>query len=143
MNIWISILLIVLAIVVTHHFTFDYYTKKTHVANIEAVKEKTARETEEKVFSDFMPDQHWTARRTGLFKKQHWLVITERLLYKGLPVSGWMEHSILVNQELDKDALIAAARAASFFLPKLGGVIDPMLKLIVDKKNPGIGPKSS
>ena len=128
--------LVALTAVVTYYATVVRMTHKAHEMRIEAVRERTIRETREEVFSDLRPEQNISVRTTGLIVKKKWLVISERLRYRDLPISGWVEHQILLDEELDKETLKAIAENASLFLLPAGTTktASAIAKLIAPRK---------
>jgi hypothetical protein len=129
-----AVLVALATAVVTYYATVVRMTHKAHEMRIEAVRERTIRETREELFSELHPEQNISVRTTGLIVRKKWLVISERLRYRDLPISGWVEHEILLDEELDKETLKAFAENASLFLPPAGNVAAATAKLVARRK---------
>jgi hypothetical protein len=83
-------------------------------ATVEAERAKTLHEAQEQVFEHIHPEvQYFVTTEKQFFVKRTRLVIRERLLYKHLPLMGWMEHSHLIDEHMDTAQLEEFAKAAA------------------------------
>lgn len=132
----LAVVVVALTVLVTYYATVIRMTHRAHENRIEAVRERTIRETREEVFADLRTEQRTSVRTTGLIVKKKWLVISERLTYRDLPISSWVDHQILLDEELDKETLNAVAQSASLFLLPAGNTktASVIAKLVTPRK---------
>src|SRR5689334_14014827 len=100
------------------------------VASLENVKanfEETAKSIEEnarrKALDEFLADLHVEERRyvrehRVLFAHRKSLVLEERIFFRNIPISSWVEHEVPVEEGADLDAL---AKTMSVFNAIDGG----------------------
>ncbi len=107
------------------------------IANHEKALEDAIRSTEERVrreaFDDFLADfrveeRHYTRESKSLFLNRKSMVLQERLFFRNIPLSNWVETEMVVEDGGDLGKL---AKACSVFsarsmepaaaMPKLGG----------------------
>ena len=108
------------AIIITYYITLTRILHKAHEAKIDATHEKAVRETKEALLAELRPERMITTRKSGWIVRRHSVVINERLCLGELPISGWVEHEVLTDEELDDNKLKTLAESASFFFP-VGG----------------------
>jgi hypothetical protein len=141
MNQWVyfivgSLGIAAMAALVAHYTTVIFISNKVHEARLEAVREKTIRETREEILAELRPEQMLTRRTSGVLVKKKWFVIRERLRFRDLPISGWVEHAVLLDEDLNETALKSFAETASFFLMPNGKakLVGIAAKLVARKK---------
>jgi len=77
----------------------------------------TLEETRRRSLDDFLGDirveeRHYMRESKSLFLKKRSMVLQERLYFRNLPLSNWVEHELTVEEGSDMQNL---ARAASIF----------------------------
>ncbi len=89
------------------------------------VLEETLKATEEaarrKAFDEFMADlrveeRHYLREHKALFLHKKSLVLQERIFFRNIPLSSWVEHEMPVEEGADVDEL---ARTLAVFTPEL------------------------
>lgn len=89
------------------------------------VLEETLRATEEaarrKAFDEFLADlrveeRHYLREHKALFLHKKSLVLQERIFFRNIPLSSWVEHEMPVEEGADVDEL---ARTLAVFTPEL------------------------
>lgn len=77
--------------------------------------EETVRATEEqakrKALDDFLADvrveeRHYTRENKTLFMNKKSLILQERIFFRNIPLSNWIEHEMTVEEGADVDKLI-------------------------------------
>lgn len=108
------------------------------IANHSKTMEETIRSTEERArrqaLDDFLADfrveeRHYTRESKSLFLNRKSMVLQERLFFRNIPLSNWVEHEMVVEdggdiQKLAKACSIFSAKSmtgdTSADLPQLG-----------------------
>lgn len=88
-------------------------------AKIRAAKGEAYKDGQDSVFRDFSFDQHVYPETRGYLFKKEYVVIEERLLYRGIPLTGWMRHRCKLEEHLDEEALKLLAETATAVSPAL------------------------
>ncbi len=83
------------------------------VSQLKATEEETRR----KSFDDFLGDirveeRHYTRESKSLFLNRKSMVLQERLYFRNIPLSNWVENELMVEEGSDLNSLL---RAASVF----------------------------
>jgi len=93
--------------------------------------EETLRGAEEagrrKAFDEFLADirieqRHYVRQHRTLFRQRKSLILEERMFFRTLPLSNWIEHEILIEEGSDVDRL---ARSLSVFDPGVLALNEP------------------
>jgi hypothetical protein len=92
---------------------------KNHERQLEDRVKMTEEETRRRSFDDFLGDirveeRHYMRENKSLFTNTKSMVLQERLYFRNLPLSNWVEHELTVEQGQTAD-LANLARAASVF----------------------------
>lgn len=92
---------------------------KSHERQMEDRMKMTEEETRRRSFDDFLGDirveeRHYMRENKSLFTNTKSMVLQERLYFRNLPLSNWVEHELTVEQGQTAD-LAHLARAASVF----------------------------
>ena len=94
-----------------------------------AILQETIRATEEaakrKAFDEFLADlrveeRHYLREQKALFLSKKSLVLQERIFFRNIPLSSWVEHEMPVEEGADVEKL---ARTLAVFTPEL--MLDP------------------
>jgi hypothetical protein len=99
-------------------------TLKTHEAEVEARVKATEESTRRRSMDDFLADfrveeRHYMRESKSLFLNRKSMVLQERLYFRNLPLSNWVEHELTVEEGGDIQGL---AKACSIFSAgSLGG----------------------
>ena len=92
-------------------------------AQKEVMEERVARteeETSRRCFDNFLGDfrveeRHYTKESKSLFVNRKSMVLQERLFFRNIPLSNWVEHEMTMEEGGDLSKL---AQATSIFMPK-------------------------
>ena len=81
---------------------------------------KTEEETSRRCFDNFLADfrveeRHYTKESKSLFVSKKAMVLQERLFFRNIPLSNWVEHEMTLEEGGDMSRL---AQATSIFMPK-------------------------
>jgi len=96
-----------------------------------ATLQETIRATEEaakrKAFDEFLADlrveeRHYLREQKALFLSKKSLVLQERIFFRNIPLSSWVEHEMPVEEGADVEKL---ARTLAVFTPELMLGSDP------------------
>jgi hypothetical protein len=92
---------------------------KSHERQLEDRVKMTEEETRRRSFDDFLGDirveeRHYMRENKSLFTNTKSMVLQERLYFRNLPLSNWVEHELTVEQGQTAE-LANLARAASVF----------------------------
>jgi hypothetical protein len=105
------------AVPITYYVTLDRRRVRVLEEQREINRDKVWRETYDSFFNDLRVEQQvWVAQQKVLFLTQREMVINERLYYRHIPLSGWIEHRRLLDTELSGDELIKVAQYSSLLL---------------------------
>jgi len=130
MNIWMSVVLIVVAAIGSSIFTYlltrlrmERMAVQQAAALAEAVAalenekskfEQAARGIEEnarrKALDEFLADlhveeRHYARQHRVLFAHRKSLILQERIFFRNIPISNWVEHEVPVEEGADLDLL--------------------------------------
>ncbi len=87
--------------------------EKNLEAHVRATEEETKRKSMDQFLSEFrVEERHYTRENKSLFLKKKSMVLQERLYFRNLPLSNWVEHEMTVEEGGDMQAL---AKACSVF----------------------------
>ncbi len=85
-------------------------------AKLKAVEESTRRKSMDDFLADFrVEERHYMRENKSLFLTRKSMVLQERLYFRNLPLSNWVEHEMTVEEGGDIQNL---ARACSIFSAK-------------------------
>ena len=92
---------------------------KNHERQLEDRVKMTEEETKRRSFDEFLSDirveeRHYMRENKSLFTNTKSMILQERLYFRNLPLSNWVEHELTVEQGHTAD-LANLARAASVF----------------------------
>jgi hypothetical protein len=80
---------------------------------VKAAEEETRRRSFDDFLGDFrVEERHYMRESKSLFLKKKSMVLQERLFFRNLPLSNWVEHEMTIEEGSDARSL---ARAASIF----------------------------
>ncbi len=80
---------------------------------VKAVEEETRRRSFDDFLADFrVEERHYMRESKSLFLKKKSMVLQERLFFRNIPLSNWVEHELTIEEGSDARNL---ARAASIF----------------------------
>lgn len=83
---------------------------------IKATEEETRRRSFDDFLGDFrVEERHYMRESKSLFLKKKSMVLQERLFFRNIPLSNWVEHELTIEEGSDARSL---ARAASIFSTK-------------------------
>jgi hypothetical protein len=82
-------------------------------SQLKAVEEETRRRAFDELLADIrVEERHYMRESKSLFMNRKSMVLQERLYFRNIPLSNWVEHELTVEQGSD---LASLARAASVF----------------------------
>jgi len=92
---------------------------KNHERQLEDRVKMTEEETKRRSFDEFLGDirveeRHYMRENKSLFTNTKSMILQERLYFRNLPLSNWVEHELTIEQGQTAD-LANLARAASVF----------------------------
>jgi hypothetical protein len=125
-----------IAVPVTYYVTLDRKRVRVLEEQREINRDRVWRETYDSFLNDLRVEQQVSvAQQKILFLTQRELVINERLYYRHIPLSGWIEHRRLLDTELSGEELIKAAQYSSLLtLPgKSASVTTKLVKALLKK----------
>ena len=80
---------------------------------VKAAEEETKRRSFDDFLGDFrVEERHYMRESKSLFMKKKSMVLQERLFFRNIPLSNWVEHELMIEEGTDARNL---ARAASIF----------------------------
>jgi hypothetical protein len=86
---------------------------------VKAAEEETRRRSFDDFLGDFrVEERHYMRESKSLFLKKKSMVLQERLFFRNLPLSNWVEHEMTIEEGSDARSL---ARAASIFSTRAVG----------------------
>jgi hypothetical protein len=124
------------AVPITYYVTLDRKRVRVLEEQREINRDKVWRETYDSFFNDLRVEQQvWVAQQKVLFLTQREMVINERLYYRHIPLSGWIEHRRLLDTELSGEELIKVAQYSSLLLlpGKSASVATTLVKPLLKK----------
>lgn len=92
----------------------------SHERELDSQLKATEEEARRKSFDDFLGDirveeRHYMRESKSLFLNRKSMVLQERLYFRNIPLSNWVEHELTVEEGSDLNNLL---RAASVFSAK-------------------------
>jgi hypothetical protein len=85
-------------------------------AKLKATEESTRRRSMDEFLADFrVEERHYMRENRSLFLNRKSMVLQERLYFRNLPLSNWVEHELTVEEGSDMQGL---AKACSIFTTK-------------------------
>lgn len=92
----------------------------THAKTLEETIRSTEERTRRQALDDFLADfrveeRHYTRESKSLFLNRKSMVLQERLFFRNIPLSNWVEHEMVVEDGGDIQKL---AKACSIFSAK-------------------------
>ena len=95
-------------------------------SRVKAAEEESRRRSFDDFLGDFrVEERHYMRESKSLFMKKKSMVLQERLFFRTIPLSNWVEHELTVEEGSDVRNL---ARAASIFTTKVAGATSPGLE---------------
>jgi hypothetical protein len=82
-------------------------------AKVQAARAEAYKEARDSLYKDFLVEQTVYQATEGYIFKRHYVVVNERILFRRLPLLGWIEHRCVVKEELDESVLKLIAQATS------------------------------
>jgi hypothetical protein len=96
--------------------------KQSLAGMLKSVEETTRRTAFDQFLSEIrVEERHYLRENKLLFVTRKSVVVRERIFFRNLPLSSWVEHEIPYEEGADVDKL---ARTAAIFTPEL--LIDPI-----------------
>jgi hypothetical protein len=87
---------------------------------VRAAEEETKRRAFDEFLADFrVEERHYMRENKSMFSSRKSLVLQERLYFKSIPLSNWVEHEMVVEEGSDTQAL--AQQASVFSTRSLAG----------------------
>src|SRR5260370_23717879 len=87
--------------------------KKAMEESLKAVKEHTKRKALDEFLADVRTEErHYVRENKMLFMNRKSLVLQERIFFRNIPLSNWVEHEMVVEEGADVDKL---AKTLSIF----------------------------
>ncbi|MBM3811605.1 MAG: hypothetical protein FJW20_08200 [Acidimicrobiia bacterium] len=92
------------------------HNEKQLESKIQAVEAETKRKSMDDFLADFrVEERHYMRENKSLFLNRKSMVLQERLYFRNLPLSNWVEHELTVEEGGDIQSL---AKACSIFTAK-------------------------
>ena len=106
--------------------------KKTMEETIRATEEQAKRKALDEFLADVrVEERHYMRENKTLFVNRKSLVLQERIFFRNIPLSSWVEHEMPVEEGADVDKLIKTLSVfAPDVLPALGNGSAPVRKLL-------------
>ena len=90
--------------------------EKLLVEKVKATEEETRRRSMDEFLGDFrVEERHYMKESKSLFMNRKSMVLQERLYFRNIPLSDWVNHELTVEEGSDVHAL---AKACSVFSTK-------------------------
>jgi hypothetical protein len=105
--------------------------KVTMEERIKATEEATKRIAMDEFMQDFRVDERSYARESkSLTASRKTMVMQERLFFRNIPLSNWIEHEMIVEEgtdldQLPKESVFAAASIAPAMAPSIAAPMAP------------------
>ncbi len=81
---------------------------------VKAVQEETRRRSLDEFLGDFrIEERHYMRESKSLFLRKKSMILQERLYFRNIPLSNWIEHELTVEEGGDIQGLAQAASAFS------------------------------
>jgi hypothetical protein len=101
---------------------------------VKAAEEETRRRSFDDFLGDFrVEERHYMRESKSLFLKKKSMVLQERLFFRNIPLSNWVEHELTIEEGSDARNL---ARAASIFSARGVGAGAGVAAAMEDDKSP-------
>jgi ABC-type uncharacterized transport system fused permease/ATPase subunit len=102
--------------------------QKSTLDELNELRQETARR---KALDDFLADikteeRHFVREQKMLFANRKSLVLQERLYFRNIPISNWVEHEVPIEEGADIESV---AKSVAVFAPELLGPAEPPKKL--------------
>src|SRR5260370_2320339 len=98
--------------------------KKAMDESLKAVEEHTKRKALDEFLSDVRTEErHYVRENKRLFMNRKSLVLQERIFFRNIPLSNWVEHEMVVEEGADVDQL--AKTLSIFGSDLLGNALPP------------------
>ncbi|MCC6857571.1 MAG: hypothetical protein IT158_03365 [Bryobacterales bacterium] len=95
--------------------------QRTLQETIRATEETVRRQALDEFLADVrVEERHYVREHRVLFMNRRSVVLQERLFFRNIPLSNWIEHEILLEEDTDLDRLLKSVRA-------FGGSREPAL----------------
>ena len=96
--------------------------KRTMDETIRATEEETRRRSLDEFLSDLhVEERRYVRERRMMFVNRRSLVLEERMFFRNIPLSAWVEHEMPVQEGADLDGL---ARRLAIFRPDMAEMPD-------------------
>ncbi len=94
--------------------------KKTMEETIRATEEQTKRQALDGFLADVrVEERHYLRESKALFMNKKSLVLQERIFFRNIPLSNWVEHEMPVEEGADIDQLVKTLSVFAGDLPLL------------------------
>jgi hypothetical protein len=81
--------------------------KHTMEQTVKAVEEETKRKALDEFLKDVrIEERHYTRESKMLFMNKKSLILQERIFFRNIPLSNWVEHEMPVEEGADVDSLV-------------------------------------
>lgn len=81
--------------------------KHTMEQTVKAVEEETKRKALDEFLKDVrIEERHYTRENKMLFMNKKSLILQERIFFRNIPLSNWVEHEMTVEEGADVDKLV-------------------------------------
>ncbi len=117
---------------------------RTQKSTMEERVKATEQESRRKALDEFMQDfrveeRHYFRENKSIAARQKSMVLQERLYFRNLPLSNWVEHEMVVEEEGDIQTI---AKGRSVFSTKaLAEDSNTALSRLLDQAAPAPGPQ--
>ncbi|MFN0169106.1 MAG: hypothetical protein ACKV22_21995 [Bryobacteraceae bacterium] len=96
--------------------------KKTVEETIRATEENVRRQALDSFIADVrVEERHYVRENKTLFMNKKSLVLQERIFFRNIPLSNWVEHEMVVEEGADVDKLLKTLSVFGGDLPALTG----------------------
>jgi hypothetical protein len=100
---------------------------------VRAAEEETKRRAFDEFLGDFrVEERHYMRENKSMFSNRKSLVLQERLYFRSIPLSNWVEHEMVVEEGSDAQAL--AQQASVFSTRSLGGETPAQNRLLAGNR---------
>lgn len=96
--------------------------KKTVEETIRATEENVRRQALDSFIADVrVEERHYVRENKTLFMNKKSLILQERIFFRNIPLSNWVEHEMVVEEGADVDKLLKTLSVFGGDLPALAG----------------------
>lgn len=131
MNLWVAVILVVVVAIASGAFTYlltrlctaresaqQAQSLAEAVAALEnerskyenaakGIEENARREALDEFLADIhVEERHYVREHRVLFAHKKSLILQERIFFRNIPISGWVDHEVQVEEGADLDALV-------------------------------------